>query len=82
MIKKIAKWKGRIARGIYPICYLCGKPIKKVGHLSQEHLLPKSRGGQTIDSNLLPAHKVCNSLKGNMTVVEWFDMINGQNERN
>ena len=81
MIKKIAKWKGRIAKGIYPICYLCGHPITKVNQLSQEHLLPKSRGGQTIESNLLPAHKICNSRKGNMTVIEWFDFVNGERER-
>lgn len=81
MIKKVAKWKGRIAHGVYPICYLCGQPIKKVGQLSQEHLLPKSRGGQTVDSNILPVHKYCNSRKGNMTVVEWFDRLNGENTR-
>lgn len=27
MKRKIAVWKGRIAKGIYPKCILCGEPI-------------------------------------------------------
>lgn len=80
MIKKIAKWKGRIARGVYPICYLCGKPITRIKDLSQDHVVCKAQGGLTIESNLLPAHKICNNRKSNMSIVEWFDKINRERE--
>lgn len=81
MIKKIAKWKGRIAKGVYPICYLCGKPITQVDELSQDHIVPKARGGQTVESNLSPAHKKCNSRKSDMSVAEWFDKMNRQRDQ-
>lgn len=72
MIKKIAKWKPRIARGVYPICILCGKPITRVNDLSSEHLIPKSRGGLTDEDNVFCSHKRCNNTKGNMTLEEWY----------
>ena len=80
MLKKVAKWKGKISIGVYPLCYLCGKPIKRVRDLSQDHVVSLSNGGQTIDSNILPAHVICNNRKGSMSVVEWFDKINKQRE--
>ena len=48
----------------YPICYLCKRPIKKEGDVSQDHLLPKSLGGETEPENLAVVHKVCNSRRG------------------
>lgn len=81
MIKKIAKWKGKITQGVYPLCYLCGKPITQVDELSQDHIVCKAMGGLTVPENLLPSHSRCNSLKGSMSVVEWFDKINEQKIR-
>ena len=75
MIKKIAVWKGKIRRGIYPICVLCGKPITDIKQLSTEHLLPKSKGGTSADNNVEPAHKRCNNRKGCMTYEEWLIFI-------
>ena len=72
MIKKVAKWKGRIPKGKYPICFLCGKPITRVEDLSQDHLTPISRGGHTVPSNIVIAHKRCNSKKGDRTYEEWL----------
>lgn len=80
MLKKIAKWKPRIARGEYPICVLCGRPIKRIKDLSTEHLIPKSRGGTSAYYNIEPAHKICNNLKGNMTMNEWISFIQRQRE--
>ena len=71
MKRKIAVWKGRIAKGIYPKCILCGKPITSVKELSQEHLRPLSRQGSNEDWNLYCSHKKCNFEKGNMTLSEW-----------
>lgn len=81
MIKKVAKWRGKIQNGVYPICYLCGKPITKQEDLTQDHVLSLANGGKTDDSNILPAHSRCNHRKGSMTVVEWFDMINSQRQK-
>ena len=81
MLKKVAVWKGRIKKGVFPICYLCGKPITEVKDLSQDHVVSRSKHGKTVDSNILPAHKICNSRKSSMSVVEWFDMINKERER-
>lgn len=79
MIKKIAKWKGKIAKGIYPICILCGKEITKVSELSSEHLIPLSRSGKTDEDNVCCSHKTCNTRKGNMTLEEWYAyLINGK----
>lgn len=67
------KCRSMIARGIYPICYLCGEPIKKQNEVSQDHLICASNNGPTIIENLCSAHKVCNNRRGNMTLQQWFD---------
>ena len=72
MRKKIARWKGRIIRGEYPICVLCGKPITKIEELTTEHLMPLSKGGTSHDNNIEVAHFKCNQEKGNMTYLEWL----------
>lgn len=67
------KYRALIARGIYPVCYLCGKKITKQNEVSQDHLIPKALGGETIEPNLVCSHKSCNNNKGMMTVQQWFD---------
>lgn len=71
MRRKISAWKRKIKNGVFPTCILCGEPITSVGELSQEHILPLSRGGTNDDSNLYPAHQRCNFQKGSMTLKEW-----------
>jgi len=67
------KYRSMIARGEYPICYLCGKKITKKNEVSQDHAIAKSRGGLTIEANLICSHKKCNNDKGDMTLQQWFD---------
>jgi len=62
-----------IKQGRFPICYLCGKPIKKQNEVSQDHLIPKALSGKTVEENLCICHKLCNNKKGMMTVQQWFD---------
>lgn len=57
-------YRQQIQNGNYPTCYLCKKPITKEGEISQDHLLPKSLGGETTSENLAVVHKVCNSKRG------------------
>ena len=37
-----------------------------------DHLKPKSRGGSSLRSNLIPACQSCNHSKGSMNWLEWF----------
>lgn len=68
-----SKYKRQIHDVKFPICYLCGKTIKRQNEVSQDHLICKSAGGKTIADNLCIAHKVCNNKRGSMTVQQWFD---------
>lgn len=54
-------------------CYLCGELIMSQREFSLDHVIPKSRGGATVPDNLLPAHKRCNELKGNMYLTEYLE---------
>ena len=67
------KYRALIARGIYPVCYLCGKKITNQNEVSQDHLIPKALGGETVEPNLICSHKLCNNQKGSLTVQQWFD---------
>lgn len=57
---------------VYPICKLCGQPIKittgtnQCGRMdfSWDHQKPKSEGGSYNLANLQPTHKICNNLRG------------------
>lgn len=82
MKKKIAVWKGRIAKGIYPKCFLCGKEITRVKDLTMEHVVPKSRGGSLEDYNIYPAHTWCNWEKGNMTLSEYVIYLKQKEREN
>ena len=81
MRKKIAVWKGRIKKGIYPTCILCGEKITNAKDLTTEHLLPKSKGGSSDDYNIYPAHAACNWRKGDMTLVEWIKYLKKEKQR-
>ena len=37
-----------------------------------DHLKPKSKGGSSLRSNLIPACRECNHSKGSMNWLEWF----------
>lgn len=50
-------------------CALCGQPIRHTGQdgaaLTLDHVRPVSAGGSNDASNLRPAHRGCNSARGN-----------------
>ncbi len=69
----IAKLK-RFAIESHSHCYICGRLLDFQVHdietsFSAEHLWPSSYGGDSVEENLLPACKRCNSAKGNS--VSW-----------
>ena len=44
-------------------CWLCGQLILKESDISVDHVIPKSQGGTNIETNLKPAHSLCNSIR-------------------
>lgn len=50
-------------------CHLCGDGILPK-HFSIDHVIPLSLGGNDDFSNLRPAHRSCNSSKGNRITIK------------
>jgi len=51
-------------------CVVCGEKIRRK-EFTKEHLLPKSRGGNSHFNNLWACHYDCNQEKGAMTLEEY-----------
>ena len=49
-------------------CHLCGEPIENQAEFTLDHVKPHSKGGRTSLRNAKPAHRSCNSRKGNRNV--------------
>ena len=70
-----AKMLARVIERDGTRCHLCGQPVSmdKRQHAKTptlDHLIPKSRGGWWIESNLKLAHRDCNNRRGNTTLPE------------
>ena len=67
--KRLTKWRFRtrifIAWG--HACAYCGE-----GADTLDHVLPRSRGGLTVEENLIPACRRCNGAKSSTDWREWF----------
>lgn len=55
-------------------CAYCGEHFD---HLTQDHVIPLSRGGAYTAENIVPACRSCNSKKGDMTADEFIAKIRG-----
>jgi 5-methylcytosine-specific restriction endonuclease McrA len=53
-----------------PVCHLCGMWISDDTR-SVDHIIARSHGGTDDLENLRPAHKLCNSARGNRPIEEW-----------
>lgn len=53
-------------------CAYCGQSFS---HLTQDHVIPISRGGGYTAANIVPACRSCNSRKGTRTAQEFIDFI-------
>lgn len=49
-------------------CQYCGKPAR-----TGDHVLPASRGGPNLISNIVAACARCNTSKGDRTLREWIE---------
>jgi 5-methylcytosine-specific restriction endonuclease McrA len=55
------------------ICHLCARPVKPE-EISLDHIIPASRGGQTIYKNMKLAHRTCNSQNGPGRIIVQLDL--------
>lgn len=55
-------------------CAYCGMPEGRAAEakLDRDHLVPVSKGGQTVKSNIVPACRKCNRGRGNRDWELWF----------
>ena len=44
-------------------CWLCGQLILKESEISVDHAIPQSKGGTNVETNLQPAHILCNNIR-------------------
>ncbi len=52
------------------ICYYCQSTIEEAD-VTMDHIIPLSRWGKSIKSNLVPACKACNNEKKNKDLFDW-----------
>ena len=50
-------------------CAYCGKGSVQ---LTQDHVIPLSKGGNYTKSNIIPACRTCNAKKNNKLIDEWY----------
>ena len=70
-----AAWGGREAMRLTrltlrikgTVCHLCHEE----GATTADHVIPRTRGGRNVLSNLEPAHRSCNSARQAMPLEEW-----------
>lgn len=72
--KLVDPYKERMRWKRARVCHWCGAPFEGSWPAplarTREHLIPKSLGGTSDDSNLVAAHLRCNSRRGNS--LEWL----------
>lgn len=64
-------WKRKRSTGI---CYYCGGTFRPA-ELTMDHLVPVVRGGKSVQGNLVPACKECNSKKKYLLPGEWEEYL-------
>ena len=69
-------WKRKRSTGI---CYYCGQ-IFKPAELTMDHLVPVTRGGMSVQGNLVPACKECNNKKKYLLPTEWEEYLESLKE--
>lgn len=52
-------------------CQHCGKPLEDNADATVDHVQARSKGGTDTDDNLVSLCRVCNSKKGDRTLIRW-----------
>jgi len=71
-LKQSAWWRRKKSRGV---CYYCGRKVGPQA-LTMDHIVPLSRGGRSIKSNIVPCCKDCNNKKKYLLPIEWEQYLN------
>ena len=69
--KRTEEYRARKRLGVTSVgekCVYCGKPANAV-----DHIIPKSKGGQDVEWNLVPCCKSCNSSKKDKDLAEFLN---------
>ncbi len=69
--QRVSGRKRRVAKRDGRRCYLCGATFV-LTDLTEEHVVPKSRGGSNNIENIKLACQPCNEAKGNMPLTEYL----------
>ena len=64
---KARRWRKSLHTFTERSCIYCGKTSKSI-----DHILPRSRGGQTVTENCVPACLACNGNKSNTEAFYWY----------
>lgn len=70
-------WKNRRASGRCHYCQTIFPPTE----MTMDHVVPLSRGGRTVKSNVVPCCKECNNQKKYMLPLEWTDYLERLSKR-
>lgn len=68
----IRLWRNSIKASWDNCCAYCGKPPIDDESLTLDHVKAKSRGGEDLTSNIVPADLPCNASKGSEDWREWY----------
>ncbi len=64
-------WRRAIKEHFNCTCVYCGEPYE-LHELTIDHVLPRSLGGETINTNVVPACQCCNQDNGSRNWEEWM----------
>jgi 5-methylcytosine-specific restriction endonuclease McrA len=67
-LRKSRWWQNILSAGT--TCYYCGRGIIRA-EITMDHIVPVSQGGFSTKGNVVPCCKACNTMKRDMTAVEW-----------
>ncbi|MEO5359570.1 MAG: HNH endonuclease [Nitrospirota bacterium] len=76
LLRKTPWWKDKCSTGK---CYYCNSAIPP-SELTMDHIIPVSKGGMSIKSNIAPACKDCNVRKKHALPFEWSDYMESLNK--
>lgn len=65
-------WRKSIKQSWCNCCAYCGNPPIDDKSLTLDHVKPRSRGGEDLTSNIVPADFACNSDKGSEDWKPWY----------
>lgn len=65
-------WRQSIKNSWNNCCAYCGKPPIDDSSLTLDHVKARSRGGEDLRPNVVPADKDCNHSKGSEDWLTWF----------